>query len=282
MSKKRWIRNIAVTVVLGVVFIGLAANTVEPRQNLTLAEKGLRVAASPFQYLLSTVDNGIQNAISFFTEKGELQKENDALKQEISLLNNQINELRTASQENIRLKELLDYKNAEAGRYTLTMAKILAENNSNLQHTVTLDKGSNDGLVSGMTVMNHQGLIGRISVVLPNTSEVILLTDRESAVGARVWETRETFGVVEGNGNDITMLQLIHLPHDADIYVGDDIVSSGLDTVFPAGIHIGEVRVIEYDTNGLTKTAYIRPYVNFAKLEEVFVLLSSTEGSMGQ
>jgi len=181
--------------------------------------------------------------------------------------------------ENIRLKELLDYKTETQGQYNLQLAEIIAENNNNLQHTITLNKGSNDGILTGMTVMNHLGLIGRISAVMPESSEVMLLPDRESAVGVRVWSTREVIGVVEGGGTSTANLQMIHVPHDADLYVGDDIVTSGLDGVFPGGIHIGEVTAIEYSSNGLTKTAIVKPYVNFSRLEEVFILMNSGGGA---
>jgi rod shape-determining protein MreC len=130
-----------------------------------------------------------------------------------------------------------------------------------------------------MTVLNHSGLIGRITAVLPESSEVMLLPDRESAVGARVWSTREVIGVVEGEGSVSSTLQIIHLPHDADLYVGDILVTSGLDEVFPGGIQIGEITAIEYSANGLTKTATVKPYVNFNRLEEVFILMNSRGGN---
>lgn len=282
MSKKKIIGTIAVIAVTGIVLITMAAQTVEPRQNLTIVEKGLRIAASPFQYGLSALDDWAGQIVFFFADKERLQRENDTLKQEISLLNNEVDELKNAGLENIRLKEMLGYQTETTGQYALQLAKIIAENNNNLQHTVLLDKGSNDGIVSGMTVINQYGLVGRIIVVQADSCEVILLSDRESAVGARVWETREAIGVVEGAGNDHDPLELIHLPHDADIYVGDDIITSGLDGVFPAGIHIGEVSGISFDANGLTKTAYVQPYVDFAKLEEVFILTSYAEGGSGQ
>lgn len=183
------------------------------------------------------------------------------------------------SMENIRLRELLNYKEETRGQYQLQLAGIIAENNTNLQHTITLDKGSNDGVVTGMTVLNHWGLIGRITAVLPDSSEVMLLPDRESAIGARVRSTREVIGVVEGDGSGSSSLQMIHLPHDADLYVGDSLTTSGLDGVFPGGIQIGEVTAIEYSANGLTKTATVKPYVNFSRLEEVFVLMNSGGGA---
>lgn len=279
MFKKKWLRNLLVAAVLLIVFLALAVNTVQPRENLTVLEKGLRIAASPFQYGFKAIDDGVSGFFSYFTEKEALQQENDALKKEVSQLHSQLAQMDEISMENIRLKELLSYKTEMAGQYNLQLAEIIAENNNNLQHTITLNKGSNDGIATGMTVLNHSGLIGRITAVLPESSEVMLLPDRESAVGARVWNTREVIGVVEGDGTDSSNLQMIHLPHDADLYVGDDIVTSGLDDVFPGGIHIGEVTAIEYSTNGLTKTAYIKPYVNFSRLEEVFILMNGGGGA---
>ncbi len=279
MFKKKWIRNLVVAVLFMVAFLALAVHTVQPRENLTLLEKGLRVAASPFQYGFKGINDGVSGFFSYFTEKEALQQENDSLKREVSQLHGQLTQMDEINMENIRLKELLEYKVETQGQYNLQLAEIIAENNNNLQHTITLNKGSNDGVVTGMTVMNHLGLIGRISAVLPESSEVMLLPDRESAVGVRVWSTREVLGVVEGDGTDTANLQMIHLPHDADLYVGDDIVTSGLDGVFPGGIHIGEVTAIEYSTNGLTKTAYVKPYVNFSRLEEVFILMNSGGGA---
>ncbi len=277
-DKKKLIRNILVGLLCLVFFFVLAVHTVQPRENLTLLEKGLRTAASPFQYIFKAIDDNVDGIFSYFTAKEALQEENDALRKEISQLNSQLTQMDEISMENIRLKEMLQYRDEVQGQYDLQLAEIIAENDTNLQHTITLDKGSNDGIVAGMTVLNHYGLIGRISAVLPNTSEVMLLLDRESAAGARVWSTREAIGVVEGNGTDASELQMIHLPHDADLYVGDEIVTSGLDGVFPGGVRIGEVTEVEYNANGLTKTAVVEPYVDFSRLEEVFVLMNSGGG----
>ncbi|MBQ2777710.1 MAG: rod shape-determining protein MreC, partial [Peptococcaceae bacterium] len=176
-------------------------------------------------------------------------------------------------------KELLDYKEGMDKAYQLQLAETIAKKNNNLQYMITINKGSEDGVTAGMTVMNHYGLIGRVSSVLSGSAEVLLLPDHESAVGARVKSTREALGVVEGDGTSTGNLQMIHLQHDADIFVGDEVITSGLDGVFPADIPIGEVTAIQYDANGLTKTAFITPYVNFFQLEEVFVMTNSGGGS---
>lgn len=279
MFRRKWVRNLLVVAAMIAVFLTLAVNTVQPRENLTFVEKGLRIAASPFQYGFKAINDSVSGFFAYFTEKEALQQENEALKQQLSQRNNELTQMDEISMENIRLRELLNYKEETRGLYQLQLAGIIAENNTNLQHTITLDKGSNDGVVTGMTVLNHWGLIGRITAVLPDSSEVMLLPDRESAIGARVRSTREVIGVVEGDGSGSSSLQMIHLPHDADLYVGDSLTTSGLDGVFPGGIQIGEVTAIEYSANGLTKTATVKPYVNFSRLEEVFVLMNSGGGA---
>lgn len=277
MPKKKWIIRIGGVVVIGALLIGLAVSTMEPRANLTSVERGLRVLANPFQHGISIVSGQVKGFFSSIADAKRLQEENVILKQQIGELNNQINNLKASEVENIRLREMLDYKEKQSGSFDLIVATIIAENNNNLQHTITLNRGANDGIQSNMIVLNHRGLIGRITSVMSTSCEVVLILDREGAVGARVWETRETPGVIEGMGSEKNLLRMVHMPHDADICVGDTIVTSGLDKLYPAGIRIGEVTDITVESSGLTKQAIVEPYVNFSKLEEVFILTGTSE-----
>ena len=84
LLKKKWLRNLLVALVLLVLFFTLAVRTVQPRENLTLIEKGLRIAASPFQYGFKGINDSVSGFFSYFTEKEALQQENDAMKKEIS------------------------------------------------------------------------------------------------------------------------------------------------------------------------------------------------------
>lgn len=279
MFQNKKLRIAAVAVVLLMGFLILAGNTVQVRENPTFIEKGLRIVASPFQNGFHAIHKGIDNIGIYFSDKKVLVDENAVLQEKVDLLELQISQLKEAELENIRLKELLGYKDANSKTYKLQLAETISKKNNNLQYMITVNKGSNDGVVAGMTVMNHYGLIGRVSSVLSGSCEILLLPDHESAVGARVQSTREALGVVEGDGTSTGNLQMIHLQHDADIFVGDAIITSGLDGVYPANIPIGEVNAIKYDSNGLTKTAYITPYVNFFQLEEVFILMNSGGGS---
>ena len=279
MFHNKKLRIALIVIVLLTGFLALASNTVQVRENPTFLEKGLRIAASPFQSSFHAIHNGIDGIGSYFADKKALEAENKKLREQVDALHHQVARLEETQLENIRLKELLDYKEGMDKAYQLQLAETIAKKNNNLQYMITINKGSEDGVTAGMTVMNHYGLIGRVSSVLFGSAEVLLLPDHESAVGARVKSTREALGVVEGDGTSTGNLQMIHLQHDADIFVGDEVITSGLDGVFPADIPIGEVTAIQYDANGLTKTAYITPYVNFFQLEEVFVMMNSGGGS---
>ena len=279
MFNNKKLRIAAALMVLLIGLLALAGNTVQVRENPTFLEKGLRIVASPFQNGFHAISNVFDDIGMYFSDKKTLEAENTKLQQDVDALQYQIARLEEIELENARLKELLAYIDANKAVYQLQLAETIAKKNNNLQYMITVNKGSDDGVVAGMTVMNHYGLIGRVSSVLSGSCEVLLLPDHESAVGARVQDTREALGVVEGDGTSTGNLQMIHLQHDADISEGDVIITSGLDTVYPAGIPIGEVSSIRYDANGLTKTAYITPYVNFFQLEEVFILMNGGGGS---
>ena len=280
MFHNKKLRIALIVIVLLTGFLALASNTVQVRENPTFLEKGLRIAASPFQSGFHAIYNGIDGIGSYFADKKALEAENKKLREQVDALHHQVARLEETQLENIRLKELLDYKEGMDKAYQLQLAETIAKKNNNLQYMITINKGSEDGVKAGMTVMNHYGLIGRVSSVLSGSCEVLLLPDHESAVGARVKSTREALGVVKGDGTSTGNLQMVHLQHDAAILEGDVIITSGLDTVYPEGIPIGVVASIQYDANGLTKTAYITPYVNFFQLEEVFILMNSGGGSI--
>lgn len=276
--KKKIITIIAIIVLISACLIGLAALTTEQRDDLSFGEKTLRRIASPLQHGISSMTEGIDNFFGAFTHYDELKAENEALKLEIQQLSLENNNLLEAEMENIRLKQMLNFKDSTKNQYDLAAAKVIAENDNNLQHMIVLDKGSEEGIKNNMMVINHLGLIGRVVNVLENSCEVVLITDRQSAVGARIWETRETLGVVEGLGSENGSLRLIHMPHDADIEVGDKIVTNGLDGIFTANVPIGTVSAISDEAGGLTKQATIAPYVNFYRLEEVFIV-TAVKGS---
>jgi len=173
--------------------------------------------------------------------------------------------------ENQRLKNLLQYNEEKAENYELIMGGVIARNHANWYEMLIVDQGSKQGIEPGMVVVNYDGLIGRIISVTRNTAEVLLILDREGAVGARIFETRYTPGVAVGTSNS-QYLQMIHLPHDLPIEPNQTVVTSGLGGIYPPGIRIGKVIEVLPEPGGLMKKATLKPFVDFSRLEEVFII----------
>jgi rod shape-determining protein MreC len=133
---------------------------------------------------------------------------------------------------------------------------------------VTIDRGSADGLDADMAVIAPAGVVGRVVTVGRRAAKVQLLIDRNAAAGARTERTRAE-GIVMGTGDDL--LRMEYVGSTADVAVGDAVVTSGTDGIFPKGFAIGKVEAIE--RVGTTYTAIkIRPAVGFSSLEEVLVV----------
>lgn len=198
-------------------------------------------------------------------ENRRLREENDRLREE-----------------NARLRE----SEAEAGRLRLQAgfpdqapAKKVASDVISIRpasgfETMVINRGSRSGVHVHSVVVCPRGLVGQISDVAPTSSVVQLLTEVSSAAGARVQRPESrAIGICKGDGS--ALLNLAYLNPDADVKVGDTIVSSGLGGamgVYPKGVIIGQVLTVLNDGSGSSKLVKVRPAVDFSRLEEVYVL----------
>jgi rod shape-determining protein MreC len=136
--------------------------------------------------------------------------------------------------------------------------------------TVIINKGLDDGVSKGMPVIAPEGIVGQIMAASYHYAKVLLLTDRSSAIDALVQRTR-TRGIVEGEAK--AYCQFKYVVRKADIGVGDMVVSSGLDRVFPKGLRVGSVTKTAKGPSGIFQEVSIQPFVDFERLEEVLVIL---------
>jgi len=171
----------------------------------------------------------------------------------------------------IRLTKFMEYTKTHQDDYQLSVAEVIGRDPSNWYRTIIISQGSQDGIKVDMPVITPGGLVGRVVSVTVHTAEVLLLVDNESAVGARVLETRDTPGVVEGDGQS-NSLEMIHLSHNETIAVGQTIVTSGFSSIYPKGLPIGIVKEVNLEPSGLTQRATLQPFVDFSRLEEVMVI----------
>lgn len=270
--KKKSVKFTLTVVFIMVLLVGIRAASMTERNKITQVEVILRDAIAPLYSGAMGVSRTISNIGNSITSYNDLLEENSNLREEVRQLALQNIQMEEYRQENLRLAKLLEFKEIQQDSLNLLAAKVIGRDLNNQFETIIIDRGSNDGIEVNMSVINHQGLVGRVVAVSKNTAEVLLLIDRESAVGALVQSSR-TPGVVEATTSGNYQLQMIHLTYDAPIDVGDVLITSGLGRIFPKGIKIGYVADINMASNGLVKEAMVIPFVEFSKLEEVMVIM---------
>lgn len=257
-------------VIISLVVMNLTSSN---RSNITIIEKIIRDAFTPLQSGVSEFRANRGGIGNYFADNKSLQKQIDELNyknQELYLTNQA---LREYEREAKRLQSLLELKNYNINTYDLLAAKVIARSPNNWYKYIIIDRGSSDGIITGMPVINASGLVGRVRSVSENSCQVALLTDREMAVGVIVQENRDTTGVVEGLG-DTNQLRMINIPYYSTIETNNIIITSGLSQIYPPGIDIGVVDTVTSEPSGLLLSATIKPAVNFDRLEEVLVLTS--------
>ena len=201
----------------------------------------------------------------------QISRDNDNLKQRLSQLEVALQRERALAGQTRVLQQMLDLK-AETP-FATTPAMVIASGASPEFRTMTLDKGSSQGLATDMAVIAPSGIVGRVILPTPRAAKVQLIIDRNAAAAGLVERTRAQ-GVVVGTGSD--RMRFDFLPGAADIKVGDRVVTSGMDGIYPKGFVIGQIESIERSA-GEFSNVLIRPSVNLSALETVLVVTSATE-----
>lgn len=166
-------------------------------------------------------------------------------------------------------------KNAGAGQYGIKGAEVIAIGAAQgFSWTVTIDAGANDGIRRDMTVLNGEGLVGRVTTVGPNTATVLLANDPDFTVGTRMEKTDE-LGFATGQGSRPLSVQFLN--GKAKVKAGDRLVTFGSskDKPFVPGVPVGEVVRVDPSGGALTRTVYVKPYVGFTKLDIVGVVVQA-------
>jgi len=179
---------------------------------------------------------------------------------------------RESSAENERLKGLLNLK--ENTGYTQVPARVIARDPSVWFNTVTINRGSSSGITLNMPVATGSGIVGRVVAVSPWTAQVMLITDEKAAAGAVVGQLGESgaLGSVSGLGK-AGLVEMRYVSGLQKVEVGDYILTTGQDGIYPAGLNVGEVLEVKHGTATQPHQIYVRPSARLDQLEEVAVLL---------
>jgi rod shape-determining protein MreC len=238
---------------------------------LDSARQAAASAFGPVENGVAAAVNPIGNAIEAVRDSderhsrlAELERENAALKARLG------SDDRTRGRA-AELDKLL--KTAGAGQYGIKGAEVIAIGAAQgFSWTVTIDAGSDDGIARDMTVLNGDGLVGRVTTVSPSTATVLLANDPDFTVGTRMEKTAE-LGFATGQGDRPLRVQLLN--GKAKVNKGDRLVTFGsrADRPFVPGVPVGEVIRVDPSNGDLTRTLQVRPYVGFTKLDIVGVVV---------
>jgi rod shape-determining protein MreC len=259
------------------IAVAFALITVDIRGGEDSPVDGARQAAAavfgPIEDSVSTAVNPVGNAVSAVRDSGErhdrlaaLEKENAALKARLG----------SDDRNSSRLKQLDKMlKTAGEGQYGIKGAEVIAIGAAQgFSWTITVDVGANDGIRRDMTVLNGDGLVGRVTTVGPNTATVLLANDPDFTVGTRM-EATDELGFASGQGDRPLRVELLN--GKAEVKKGDRLVTFGsqADKPFVPGVPVGVVSRVDPSGGDLTRTLYVTPYVSFTKLDIVGVVVQA-------
>jgi rod shape-determining protein MreC len=225
---------------------------------------------SRVEYGSASAVGGIRHVWSNYIGLRGARAENEVLRQRVAALEVQLQQEHALATKSERLQSLLELK-TEATLPTLA-AEVIAGNPDPVMRTVTINRGSADGVLPDMAVIAPGGVVGRVlGPVAGHAARVQLLIDRNAAAGALTERTRAGGMVVGAEGNPPLRMDLVS--NLTDVKPGDAVVASGVDGIFPKGYAIGRVDRVEQGV-GLYRTITVIPGVNFSSLEEVLVVMT--------
>ncbi|MBW2559406.1 MAG: rod shape-determining protein MreC [Deltaproteobacteria bacterium] len=225
-------------------------------------------AAVPLENAVNSALGSVDMAWKRYVLLVGLEEKNRELERTVASLTREVNILREMSLEGVRLRKLLNMKNDV--EFPSVAARVVGRNRSSVFQTVLINKGTADGIEAGSPVVAAEGVAGRIIEVSWNVSKVLLLVDYNSNIDALVQRNR-CQGVLQGAGS--SGCELKYVQRSGDVQVGDVVISSGLDRVFPRGLLLGTVAEVEKKNAALFQRIKVYPTLDIAKLEEVLVLV---------
>jgi rod shape-determining protein MreC len=254
---------LAAAILLNVVLISAQVNTASGLPVLQAVTFG---AFAEIQRLTMAGVGAVRGVWSGYVALRDVRAENVALKRELQALQVRLQDERALAQRTDDLRQLLELR--QRSGLDTSAAEVIAAGASPEFRTLTIDKGTSDGLSADMAVISPGGVVGRVILPSARAAKVQLLIDRNAAAAALVERTRVQ-GVVMGQGDGTLRMQ--YVPGTADVKTGDLVVTSGIDGIYPKGFVIGTIDNVERGLGAYHEIS-VRPAVDFSRLEEVLVV----------
>jgi rod shape-determining protein MreC len=272
---QREIRQRAPIWLVALLFANLVIMAVDARDS-NGQQKIVRIWTQTFASPIQSASSKATGATTGFFQQilnfQSIARENEDLKQRLATAEQELHSARQQAAENDRLKGLLGLK--EQGQYESVPARVIARDPSVWFNTITINRGSSSGILVNMPVVTGTGVVGRVITVSPWASQVMLLTDEKAGAGAVVGQLGQSgaLGSVRGRP-DLGLIEMRYVSGLEKVSVGDYVMTTGQDAIYPAGLNVGEVVDVKNGTATQPHQILIRPGARLDQLEEVAVLL---------
>jgi rod shape-determining protein MreC len=257
-----------------VLILSASAMVIDTKvENISTVRTYLTSLVSPLQYIADTPGALLDWSASRFTSRQTMLEENERLINQITLMNEKLQRFSVLEQENINLRKLLDAPIRE-GMHRM-IAELMAVDNNPYSHQIVINKGAIHDVYEGQSVLDDRGIVGQIIEVGTTNSRVLLISDITHAIPIRV--SRNNVRLVASGNGTLTQLALEHVPHSADLQIGDLIVSSGLGNIFPEGYPVGTITKIVRDESQPFAEVEATPTAQLQRLKYLLLLWPSDE-----
>jgi rod shape-determining protein MreC len=251
----------------------LLAVQIKREQQVRLIRVWTVELVTPLGRSMTWLGDGVRNVWTGYIALRHLRTENQQLRSELDRLKLRDAELQGRAAEAERLSGLLGFRDAHAD-VPMMAARVIGASPDARSRIIFLSRGTRDGLRRDMGVITAEGVVGKVIAVFPDTSQVLLLSDKESGVGAMLSATR-TQAPVRGSGDPL--LGMEYVSNDVKVQPGEAVLTSGQDRIFPKDLPVGTVVQAQADKHTPFQQILVKPSARLDRLEEVLVLLSRPE-----
>jgi len=262
---------ITASVIFLLISLQIATSNVKGIGGSIILGRIVSAVTTPVVSAVTSTIGGIRDMWNGYIYLVDLKEENQSLKNTVTKLQEENNRFKEDLLTDKRLRELFSF--ASNTPMLFKASNVIGINNLNWFHTITLDKGYEDGIRKDMAALTEKGVVGRVIETYPGVSKILLITDPRSSIDVIVQRSRIK-GIAEGKGDNKLILKYIQQVED--VQVGDIVASAGIGGIFPKGIMVGEVVKVEKSDDSFFKSIEIKTSVDFRRLEEVLIAAGSS------
>ncbi len=268
--------------VIAVLLLAMMTVSAVSRGKVTVFEDIIGITITPIQNFVTTVSQKSGDFVKIFTEHDTLVKQNEQLALENAQLSKALRDVEKYKLENEALKGILGIK-ADNPDFEFCSALVVAADQSGYSYTVTLNRGSVDGIKARDIVITADGVAGYVTELGSTWCKVTTILDSSCEIGAMITRTQD-IGVLEGDFSLAAegRCKVSYLANTVKLNSGDSVVTSGIGGIFPSGLVIGNVIEIKPERHGISQYAVIEPAVDILNLKNVFVITSFSNVSEGE